>query len=41
MVGSFLGGNTRVHGLHYLLEDAFTTTPTSLSLPVRWSTRGT
>ncbi len=26
MVGSFLGGNTRVHGLHYLLEDAFTTT---------------
>ncbi|WP_105030796.1 alpha/beta fold hydrolase [Arthrobacter ruber] len=27
MVGSFLGGNTRVHALHYLLEDAFTTTP--------------
>ncbi|WP_199277529.1 alpha/beta fold hydrolase [Arthrobacter sp. CAN_A2] len=27
MLGSFLGGNTRVHGLHYLLEDAFTTTP--------------
>jgi pimeloyl-ACP methyl ester carboxylesterase len=27
MVGSFLGGNTRVHGLHYLLEDAFTRTP--------------
>lgn len=27
MVGSFLGGNTRVHGLHYLLEDAFTGTP--------------
>lgn len=26
LVGSFLGGNTRVHGLHYLLEDAFTTT---------------
>ena len=26
MVGSFLGGNTRVHGLHYLLEDAFTDT---------------
>ncbi|MHA7283871.1 alpha/beta fold hydrolase [Arthrobacter sp. TMS2-4] len=26
MVGSFLGGNTRVHALHYLLEDAFTTT---------------
>ncbi|TKV28272.1 alpha/beta hydrolase [Arthrobacter sp. NamB2] len=23
MVGSFLGGNTRIHGLHYLLEDAF------------------
>ncbi|QNE16433.1 alpha/beta fold hydrolase [Pseudarthrobacter sp. NBSH8] len=27
MVGSFLGGNTRVDGLHYLLEDAFTGTP--------------
>lgn len=27
MVGSFLGGNTRVDGLHYLLEDAFTRTP--------------
>ncbi len=27
MVGSFLGGNTRVDGLHYLLEDAFTETP--------------
>ncbi len=26
-VGSFLGGNTRVDGLHYLLEDAFTETP--------------
>ncbi|MHA7238832.1 alpha/beta fold hydrolase [Arthrobacter sp. TMS1-12-1] len=26
MVGAFLGGNTRVHALHYLLEDAFTTT---------------
>lgn len=26
MVGSFLGGNTRVDGLHYLLEDAFTET---------------
>ncbi|KNC18947.1 alpha/beta hydrolase [Arthrobacter sp. RIT-PI-e] len=26
MVGSLLGGNTRVHGLHYLLEDAFVTT---------------
>jgi pimeloyl-ACP methyl ester carboxylesterase len=25
MVGSLLGGNTRVHGLHYLLEDAFVT----------------
>ncbi|MDR7158968.1 proline iminopeptidase [Arthrobacter sp. BE255] len=24
MVGAFLGGNTRVDGLHYLLEDAFT-----------------
>ena len=27
MVGAFLGGNTRVDGLHYLLEDAFTQTP--------------
>ncbi|MCA4131547.1 alpha/beta fold hydrolase [Arthrobacter sp. M4] len=27
MVGSFLGGNTRVHGLHHLLEDAFVPTP--------------
>ncbi|MGP0221316.1 MULTISPECIES: alpha/beta fold hydrolase [unclassified Paenarthrobacter] len=27
MVGSFLGGNTRVHALHYLLEDAFIPTP--------------
>jgi pimeloyl-ACP methyl ester carboxylesterase len=27
MIGSFLGGNTRIHALHYLLEDAFTTTP--------------
>ncbi len=27
LVGSFLGGNTRVHGLHYLLEDAFIRTP--------------
>jgi len=27
MVGAFLGGNTRVDGLHYLLEDAFTDTP--------------
>jgi proline iminopeptidase len=26
MVGAFLGGNTRVDGLHYLLEDAFTGT---------------
>lgn len=25
MVGSFLGGNTRINGLHYLLEDAFST----------------
>jgi proline iminopeptidase len=24
LLGSFLGGNTRVDGLHYLLEDAFT-----------------
>ncbi|BCW58846.1 alpha/beta hydrolase [Arthrobacter sp. StoSoilB20] len=27
MVGSFLGGNTRVDALHYLLEDAFIDTP--------------
>ncbi|MGJ3189934.1 alpha/beta hydrolase [Paenarthrobacter nitroguajacolicus] len=27
MVGSFLGGNTRVDSLHYLLEDAFIDTP--------------
>ncbi|WP_347107424.1 alpha/beta fold hydrolase [Paenarthrobacter sp. S56] len=27
MVGSFLGGNTRVDSLHYLLEDAFVDTP--------------
>lgn len=27
MIGAFLGGNVRIHGLHYLLEDAFTTTP--------------
>ena len=27
MVGSFLGGNTRVDSLHYLLEDAFIETP--------------
>ena len=27
MLGSFLGGNTRVDALHYLLEDAFTATP--------------
>jgi proline iminopeptidase len=27
MVGAFLGGNTRVDGLHYLLEDAFADTP--------------
>ncbi len=26
MVGSLLGGNTRIHGLHYLLEDAFVAT---------------
>ena len=26
MVGSLLGGNTRVHSLHYLLEDAFVRT---------------
>ncbi|WP_457962342.1 alpha/beta hydrolase [Arthrobacter sp. D1-29] len=27
MAGAFLGGNTRVDGLHFLLEDAFTETP--------------
>lgn len=27
MVGSFLGGNTRVHALHHLLEDAFIQAP--------------
>lgn len=27
MVGSFLGGNTRVDSLHHLLEDAFVTSP--------------
>ena len=27
MVGAFLGGNTRVDALHYLLEDAFVDTP--------------
>jgi pimeloyl-ACP methyl ester carboxylesterase len=27
MVGAFLGGNTRVDGLHYLLEDAFVAAP--------------
>ncbi|WP_298252596.1 alpha/beta fold hydrolase [uncultured Arthrobacter sp.] len=27
LIGSYLGGNTRIHGLHYLLEDAFTRTP--------------
>jgi proline iminopeptidase len=27
MVGAFLGGNTRVDGLHYLLEGAFTDSP--------------
>lgn len=27
MVGSYLGGNTRVDGLHHLLEDAFVATP--------------
>ncbi|ASN20327.1 alpha/beta fold hydrolase [Arthrobacter sp. YN] len=27
MIGSFLGGNTRVDALHYLLEDAFIDTP--------------
>jgi pimeloyl-ACP methyl ester carboxylesterase len=32
MVGAFLGGNTRVDGLHYLLEDAFTETPQGSSL---------
>lgn len=27
MVGAYLGGNTRVDGLHHLLEDAFVATP--------------
>lgn len=27
MIGGFLGGNTRVHALHHLLEDAFVETP--------------
>lgn len=27
MIGSFLGGNTRVDALHHLLEDAFVSTP--------------
>ena len=27
MVGSFLGGNTRMDGLHYLLQEAFVPTP--------------
>ena len=27
LVGSFLGGNTRIDALHYLLEDAFVATP--------------
>ena len=32
MVGAFLGGNTRVDGLHYLLEDAFTGSPNGARL---------
>lgn len=32
MLGAFLGGNTRVDSLHYLLEDAFTRTPSGLRL---------
>lgn len=32
MVGAFLGGNTRVDGLHYLLEDAFTASPSGSRL---------
>ncbi|XAS69688.1 alpha/beta fold hydrolase [Micrococcaceae bacterium Sec5.7] len=32
MVGAFLGGNTRVDGLHHLLEDAFTETPDGVRL---------
>ena len=27
MIGSFLGGNTRIDGLHYLLQEAFVPTP--------------
>ena len=32
MAGQFLGGNTRVDALHYLLEDAFVQTPTGQRL---------
>lgn len=32
MVGAFLGGNTRVDSLHYLLEDAFTGTTEGIRL---------
>ncbi|AJT40844.1 alpha/beta fold hydrolase [Psychromicrobium lacuslunae] len=32
MLGSFLGGNSRIDGLHYLLEDAFVETPAGLRL---------
>lgn len=32
MAGAFLGGNTRVDSLHYLLEDAFTPTPAGARL---------
>ena len=35
MVGSFLGGNTRVDGLHHLLEDAFVETPAASGSPMR------
>ena len=32
MAGQFLGGNTRVDALHYLLEDAFVQTPSGQRL---------
>lgn len=32
MLGTFLGGNTRMDGLHYVLEDAFSETPAGCRL---------
>jgi pimeloyl-ACP methyl ester carboxylesterase len=42
MVGAFLGGNTRIDGLHYLLEDAFVSAPVGerLSDPFLEQVRG-